>query len=132
MNAPCPPPTIPIRSFLDSGMDFPPPVRGRYVTSVFRGRIMTKSAAVLVYTLGMASIQQGDPKATEVWSPVPPVVRPASGAAPPSDAIVLLDGKSLAEWREPKWKLEDGGVTVVAKTGSLVTKREFGDVQLHI
>jgi hypothetical protein len=93
---------------------------------------MTKAAAVLVYTLAMAGIQQGDPKATEVWSPVPPVVRPGAGSSPPSDAIVLFDGTSLSEWRDPKWKLEDGAVTVVAETGSLVTRREFGDVQLHI
>jgi hypothetical protein len=87
---------------------------------------------VLVYTLGVALGQQGDPKATEVWSPVPPVVRPGDGVAPPSDAIVLFDGRDLSEWREPRWKLEDGAVTVVAKTGSLVTRRAFGDVQLHI
>jgi hypothetical protein len=87
---------------------------------------------ILTYTLAMAGFQQGDPKATEVWSPVPPIVRPAEGAAPPSDAIVLFDGRDLSEWREPKWKLEEGAVTVVADTGSLVTRREFGDVQLHI
>jgi hypothetical protein len=113
-------------------MDFPPPVGGRYVTSVFRRRIMTRTAAVLLYTLAMASSQEGDPKATEIWSPVPPVVRPGDGAAPPSDAIVLFDGKSLAEWRDPKWKIENGAVTVVAGGGSLVSKRELGDVQLHI
>jgi Domain of Unknown Function (DUF1080) len=93
---------------------------------------MTKTAAVLIYTLAMGFSQQGDPKATEIWSPVPPVVRPGSGAAPPSDAVILFDGTNLVEWREPKWKLEDGAVTVVAKTGSLVTRRGFGDVQLHI
>ncbi|HJS73197.1 MAG TPA: DUF1080 domain-containing protein [Vicinamibacteria bacterium] len=93
---------------------------------------MTKVAAVLLYTLAMAFSQEGDPKATEVWAPVPAVVRPGSGAAPPSDAVVLFDGESLAEWRDPKWKLEDGAVTVVAGTGSLVSRREFGDVQLHI
>jgi hypothetical protein len=87
---------------------------------------------VLVYTLGVALGQQGDPKATEVWSPVPPVVRPGDGVAPPSDAIVLFDGRDLSEWREPRWMVEDGAVTVVAKTGSLVTRRAFGDVQLHI
>jgi hypothetical protein len=93
---------------------------------------MTTVRAALVYTLAMAGGRQGDPRATEAWSPVPPVVRPGEGAAPPSDAVVLFDGSDLSEWREPKWKVEDGAVTVVAKTGSLVTKREFGDVQLHI
>jgi hypothetical protein len=97
--------------------------------------MMTKAASVLIYTLALLmkmGSQQGDPKATELWSPVPPVVTPGTGAAPPSDAIVLFDGTSLAEWRDPKWKIEDGAVTVVAKTGSLVTSRGFGDVQLHI
>ena len=96
---------------------------------------MTKAACVLLYTLALlmkTGSQQGDPKATELWSPVPPVVRPGTGAAPPSDAIVLFDGTSLAEWRDPKWKLEDGAVTVVAQTGSLITRRGFGDVQLHL
>jgi len=88
--------------------------------------------AVLAYTLAVAAAQQGDPKATEVWSPVPPVVRSGEGTAPPGDAIVLFDGSDLAEWREPIWKVEDGAVTVVARTGSLVTRRAFGDVQLHI
>ncbi len=94
---------------------------------------MTSRIAVLVYTLAVAATgQQGDPRATEVWSPVPPVVRPGESGAAPSDAIVLFDGTDLAEWREPLWKVEEGAVTVAAKTGSLVTKRAFGDVQLHI
>ena len=88
---------------------------------------------ILVYTLAMAApAQQGDPAATEVWAPVPPVVRAGEGTAPPGDAIVLFDGSGLATFREPLWKVEDGAVTVVAKTGSLVTRRAFGDVQLHI
>ncbi len=96
---------------------------------------MSTGIAFLVYTLAVAATQQpqgGDPKATEVWSPVPPVVRSGVGTAPPSDAIVLFDGRDLSEWREPAWKVADGAVTVVARTGSLVTKRAFGDVQLHI
>src|SRR3990172_13205409 len=95
---------------------------------------MTTRIGVLVYTLAMAAAagQQGDPKATEAWSPVPPVVRSGEGTAPPSDAIVLFDGSDLAEWREPVFRVEGGAVTVVAKAGSLVTRRAFGDVQLHI
>jgi hypothetical protein len=95
---------------------------------------MTTRIGVLVYTLAMAAAagQQGDPKATEVWSPVPAVVRSGEGTAPPSDAIVLFDGSDLSAWREPGWRVEGDAVTVVAKTGSLVTKSTFGDVQLHI
>src|SRR5437868_2757519 len=55
---------------------------------------------------------------------------------PPSDAIVLFDGKDLSQWKnekgeEAKWKVEDGVVTVNG-TGSIMTKEEFADVQLHV
>ncbi|HEY0777391.1 MAG TPA: hypothetical protein VGD56_05425, partial [Gemmatirosa sp.] len=39
---------------------------------------------------------------TEVYAPIPPVVTPAPGAGlltpPPSDAVVLFDGRDLAQW----------------------------------
>ena len=82
--------------------------------------------------LGLAAAQTADPKATEVWSPVPAVVDPGGAGKPPSDALVLFDGKDLSEWTEAKWKVEGGAMTVVAGTGDLVTTRKFGDVQLHI
>src|SRR2546425_60569 len=55
---------------------------------------------------------------------------------PPLDAIVLFDGKDLSQWKnekgeEPKWKVEDGFMTVNG-TGSIMTKEEFADVQLHV
>jgi hypothetical protein len=57
--------------------------------------------------------------------------------APPSDAIVLFDSKSLAAWRSSdgspaRWLLRRGYMEVAPGTGALVTVREFGDVQLHI
>jgi hypothetical protein len=65
----------------------------------------------------------------------PKVIDPGPIGGPPSDAIVLFDGKDLAKWRgekgEPKWKLVDG-VVEVNGTGSLLTKDEFGDCQLHV
>jgi len=72
--------------------------------------------------------------------PRPPVVDPGPErppAAPPSDAIVLFDGTSLAAWQSPdgtpaKWLVRDGSVEVAPGTGPLVTKRAFGDVQLHL
>ncbi len=78
----------------------------------------------------------GDPKLTEVWEPVPRVVDPGDAANAPSDAIVLFDGNDLAEWRgkdgEPRWAVQDDTLTIVPGTGDLLTRRSFGDVQLHI
>jgi hypothetical protein len=74
--------------------------------------------------------------------PAPVVVTPGpylGPVAPPSDAIVLFDGKSLAEWRSgdkgdmpPKWTIDNGSILVAPGTGSLTTARAFGDIQLHI
>jgi hypothetical protein len=61
--------------------------------------------------------------------------------APPSDAIVLFDGKDLSHWvqvqrggatQEPRWKVENGYVEIVPRTGRLRTKEAFGDCQLHV
>lgn len=69
----------------------------------------------------------------------PAVVTPAPsfshGAGAPSDAIVLFNGKDLSAWKaenggEPKWRLVDGAMEV--RGGGLMTREEFGDIQLHI
>lgn len=59
------------------------------------------------------------PEETELWAPVPKVVTPGvTDAAPPSDAIVLFDGKNLNEWvstrdKSPaQWTITDGVMTV--------------------
>jgi len=80
--------------------------------------------------------------------PYPPKATPgAKPGAPPSDAIVLFDGKDLSHWlpatqitpagpttREgpPKWKVENGYMEIVPGTGDLETKEKFGNVQLHV
>ncbi len=67
--------------------------------------------------------------------PEPPLVTPGKDSSAPSDAIVLFDGKDLSAWQgvdggPAKWKIEDG--VLVMNGGNIVTKEEFGDVQLHI
>jgi hypothetical protein len=75
--------------------------------------------------------------------PRPPVITSGScGSAtapgsPPSDAVVLFDGTSLAAWRTEtgapaKWKVQDGYMEVVGGSGDIVTKEDFGDSQLHV
>jgi hypothetical protein len=89
-----------------------------------------------VTLLSILAAFQGDPKATEIWTPVPRVVDPGGSNRPPSDALVLFDGKSLSEWNgrdgKAQWIVADGAMTVAAGTGDIATRRSFGDVQLHI
>jgi hypothetical protein len=80
-------------------------------------------------------------KQHDVRRPRPPVVKPAAGdsiaARPPRDAVVLFDGSSLDAWQAPdggpaRWKVVDGAMQTVPGAGQVATKRQFGDVQLHI
>src|SRR5438445_5216200 len=75
--------------------------------------------------------------------PLPAVINPGtpstqdSPGRPPSDAVVLFDGKDLSKWAHkdgsaPKWKVENGYAEVVAKTGYIYTREPFGDCQLHV
>ena len=79
------------------------------------------------------------PKDTEVWEPEPRVVTPgATDAAPPSDAVVLFDGKNLDQWVLTKgggpatWTVAGGVMTVHKPSGNIQTKRSFTNYQLHI
>ena len=64
----------------------------------------------------------------------PKVVSALPGEVP-SDAVVLFDGKNLSEWvhtdgTPASWIVSDGATTVAK--GGIKTKREFGDIQLHL
>jgi hypothetical protein len=75
--------------------------------------------------------------------PLPPVVDPGTTSTqdapgkPPSDAVMLFDGKDLSKWETKdkgpaKWKVENGYAEVVEESGSIQTKQGFGDCQLHV
>ena len=73
---------------------------------------------------------------TPKQDPEPPVVDPGPVGGPPSDAVVLFNGKDLSQFRgersaEPKWKVENG-VMETTPQGGIFSKREFGDCQLHV
>jgi hypothetical protein len=79
-----------------------------------------------------------NPESTEIWEPQPRIITPGKNPGDaPSDAVILFDGKSLANWTAldgspAKWTLSDGVMTVVRGGKDIRTKQEFGDFQLHI
>ena len=73
----------------------------------------------------------------DIDRPRPRVVTPgAAVGSPPSDAIVLFDGKDLSQWapqtKGKNWKVQNGYVEVVGGSGDLVSKQKFGPAQIHV
>lgn len=61
----------------------------------------------------------------------PQVVTPGLAGSPPSDAIILFDGKDLSGWNNgDNWKVENGAM--ITGRGDVTSKQSFGDCQLHI
>ena len=63
---------------------------------------------------------------------------PTLGAKPVSQAEILFDGSDLRQWthkkvKKARWKiLGNGAMEVAPKTGSIITKKSFGDHRLHL
>ncbi|MDQ6885918.1 MAG: DUF1080 domain-containing protein [Gemmatimonadota bacterium] len=73
--------------------------------------------------------------------PQPPKVdpgpAPSEQSPPPSDAVVLFDGRAASEWVDSggaptRWMVHDGYLEAVPGSGSVRSRQSFGDCQLHI
>jgi 3-keto-disaccharide hydrolase len=91
-----------------------------------------------IASVGLAMLTPNSFAADEGKELPPPKDEPkvVDAGPPPSDAIVLFDGKDLSQWESDKngpakWKVEDG-VATVNGTGGIHTKQSFGDCQLHV
>ncbi|MGV8090448.1 MAG: DUF1080 domain-containing protein [Mangrovibacterium sp.] len=100
---------------------------------------MKKLKLLFVFTIVTISVSaQMKPEQTEWYSPVPVKIEPGrSMGEPPSDAVILFNGKDLSMWTSEKgneapWKISNGELIIVPGTGSICTKEYFGDCQLHI
>ena len=86
---------------------------------------------VFTLTTAIVAAQSQDWRTGIPWKK-PEVITPgAKPGDPPSDAIILFNGKDTSEW-ENEWKVENGELICVPGKGTLTTKRSFGSVQLHI
>jgi hypothetical protein len=93
----------------------------------------------MIATLALFALAQAQWPPNSLDRPKPPVVTPGPEQPPlppPSDAVVLFDGRSLAEWQRDDgspatWLVKDGYMEVV-RGGGIRTRRAFGSVQLHI
>jgi hypothetical protein len=97
-------------------------------------------AAALILSVGIAAAQDLGWTVHDRNRPQPTVVAPGPAGPPvpaPADAVVLFDGKDLGRWTDAKgqparWKVENGYMEIVPKTGGIRTVAGFGDCQLHV
>jgi hypothetical protein len=111
-----------------------------------KGRIALQAEAaeieyrnIRIRPLTKADALDPEPRTTEVWFPVPAKVKPgAEPGAPPSDAVILFDGRNVDAWKSTrgdgpaKWNVVNGELVVAPGTGDIQTREKFGDVQLHV
>lgn len=94
-------------------------------------KILAFSGAALAILIAGVGTVLGQRYLSGLRWPEPAVVVPGEAGRPPSDAVVLFDGKDLDAWEGgAKTKVDpDGGFTV---RSGMRTKRSFGDCQLHL
>lgn len=103
-------------------------------------RVGTFVGCVVVATVtSFAAVEMTKYGVHDMRRPRPPVVTPAEQVGqPPSDAIVLFNGKDLSQWQkgngaDASWTIVDDDYMVVpAKAGDIRTRKVFGSCQLHV
>src|SRR5689334_8271767 len=98
-------------------------------------RLLSVCVPVVLSAFLLAQLFAAEYKSGKVW-PEPKVVTPGENNSPPSDAIVLFDGKDLSHWQASaggaaKWPVKEGAAIV--RGGDIRTLDSFGpDYQLHV
>jgi hypothetical protein len=112
---------------------------------MFKRRNTWWICTAITLLVGLSLYAQAIPKLTskihDKAMPHPAVITPATPSTPaqpgnpPSDAIVLFDGKDASKWTGKggpvKWVIKDGYMQG-NRTGNIHTKENYGDCQLHL
>jgi 3-keto-disaccharide hydrolase len=95
-------------------------------------RIVLSLLIVTGMVIGVAPRCPGQEYVSGIKWAEPPVVTPGKKCGdPPSDAIILFDGKDLSKWvNGDKWIVKDG--VAIVKDSDITSKDSFGDCQLHV
>jgi hypothetical protein len=102
-------------------------------------RTLFAAAAGVVVLAGVGVLLAQREYKSGIEFPEPPVVTPApvdKPGGPPSDAVVLFDGKKAtleANFKNGnKWVVDEETGIATVKGGSIESKEKFGDIQLHL
>jgi hypothetical protein len=106
---------------------------------------LAPTLVAIAMCLQLTTLAQPDPqwKIHDSTRPKPPIVDPGTPSTdalpgrPPSDAVVLFDGKDLSQWvsldgSPAKWIVKDGHLECVKDSGYIRSLQAFGDCQLHV
>ncbi len=93
---------------------------------------MFRKCSALILALSITATACADEYLNGIKWEEPPIIQPGEkNSDPPSDAVVLFNGKDLKNWKNGEnWSVKDG--IIFAGKGMLTSKEEFGDCQLHI
>ena len=140
-----------MRAGAGKGRSGPPPLlqattatrEGGGVVQPFIMRI--RSVLIAAGLLSGVLLSQTQPRApgSRRDDPQPRAVDPGPPGGPPSDAIVLFDGKDLSQWTSRdgaplRWRVEGGAIVSGSvtkepgKTQDLISKQRFGSAQIHV
>lgn len=94
--------------------------------------VLTALLAIVV-----AEAQKRGPQKKDEGGPQPTVVDPGGPNRPPSDAVVLFDGKDLSNWvmadgQPADWTVQDGAMLCRTGAGDVHTRLKFRSAQIHL
>ena len=118
--------------------------KARWLAGVGAALVLLLSVMVITrpqFTAAQGTGQQWGPNDRN--RPEPPIITAgtastqAHAGVPPSDAVVLFNGKDLSNWESlnggpAKWTIGNGYFAVLPHTGDIQTKAAYGDCQLHV